>query len=69
MKTASAHQKVSFATLLIALGIIYGDIGTSPLYVMKAIISTETSRRRWFMVEYPVFSGHWYFKQHSNTYS
>ena len=30
--------KVSTAGLLIALGIIYGDIGTSPLYVMKAII-------------------------------
>lgn len=25
------------ATLLVALGIIYGDIGTSPLYVLKAI--------------------------------
>jgi KUP system potassium uptake protein len=38
MKTTSSHQKVSFGALLIALGIIYGDIGTSPLYVMKAII-------------------------------
>ena len=34
----STIQKVSAATLLVALGIIYGDIGTSPLYVMKAII-------------------------------
>lgn len=34
----SALQKVSAATLLVALGIIYGDIGTSPLYVMKSII-------------------------------
>ena len=32
-------NKVSAAGLLIALGIIYGDIGTSPLYVAKAIIS------------------------------
>src|SRR6201992_91576 len=31
-------SKVSFATLVIALGIIYGDIGTSPLYVLNAII-------------------------------
>jgi KUP system potassium uptake protein len=31
-------KKVSAATLLVALGIIYGDIGTSPLYVLKAII-------------------------------
>ena len=33
-----AVQKISAASLLVALGIIYGDIGTSPLYVMKAII-------------------------------
>lgn len=30
--------KISAASLLVALGIIYGDIGTSPLYVLKAII-------------------------------
>lgn len=34
----SVKQKITAATLLVALGIIYGDIGTSPLYVMKAII-------------------------------
>lgn len=32
------HSKVTLAGLLIALGIIYGDIGTSPLYVLKAIV-------------------------------
>jgi len=32
------HSKITFATLLVALGIIYGDIGTSPLYTFKAII-------------------------------
>ena len=32
------HSKLTVAGLLITLGIIYGDIGTSPLYVMKAII-------------------------------
>lgn len=32
-------NKVSGAGLLIALGIIYGDIGTSPLYVLNAIIN------------------------------
>ncbi|HXD79330.1 MAG TPA: KUP/HAK/KT family potassium transporter, partial [Puia sp.] len=31
-------NKVNFANLVIALGIIYGDIGTSPLYVLNAII-------------------------------
>jgi len=32
-------NKVTFASLVIALGIIYGDIGTSPLYVLNAIIN------------------------------
>lgn len=32
-------NKVSAAGLIIALGIIYGDIGTSPLYVLNAIIN------------------------------
>ncbi len=32
-------DKVTTAGLLIALGIIYGDIGTSPLYVFNAIIN------------------------------
>ncbi|MBC3538047.1 KUP/HAK/KT family potassium transporter [Rufibacter sediminis] len=40
MDTTSHSQRVSGAGLLIALGIIYGDIGTSPLYVMKAIIGS-----------------------------
>ncbi|MGN6399487.1 MAG: KUP/HAK/KT family potassium transporter [Flavisolibacter sp.] len=34
-----SHKRVSFGGLLIALGIIYGDIGTSPLYVLNAITS------------------------------
>jgi KUP system potassium uptake protein len=35
----SSRNRVSVAGLLIALGIIYGDIGTSPLYVLNAITS------------------------------
>ncbi|HEY0060421.1 MAG TPA: KUP/HAK/KT family potassium transporter [Flavisolibacter sp.] len=35
-------NKVTAAGLLIALGIIYGDIGTSPLYVYNAIINGRT---------------------------
>ncbi|WP_037360423.1 KUP/HAK/KT family potassium transporter [Asinibacterium sp. OR53] len=31
-------SKLSFAGLLVTLGIIYGDIGTSPLYVFRSII-------------------------------
>ncbi len=37
----SSSKKVSIASLLVALGIVYGDIGTSPLYVMKAILATN----------------------------
>jgi KUP system potassium uptake protein len=35
-------SRVSLASLLVALGIIYGDIGTSPLYVFKAILGERT---------------------------
>src|SRR4051812_42391554 len=35
----SLHNRVTVAGFLIALGIIYGDIGTSPLYVLNAITS------------------------------
>ncbi|WP_242929389.1 KUP/HAK/KT family potassium transporter [Pontibacter vulgaris] len=38
MSSTTNSRALSGAGLLIALGIIYGDIGTSPLYVMKAII-------------------------------
>ena len=37
----SSNKKVTIASLLVALGIVYGDIGTSPLYVMKAILATN----------------------------
>ncbi|RAK02594.1 KUP system potassium uptake protein [Larkinella arboricola] len=34
-------DKVSAAGLLVALGIIYGDIGTSPLYVLRAVVGSD----------------------------
>ena len=34
----SHNSKVTLAGLLITLGIIFGDIGTSPLYVIQAIV-------------------------------
>ncbi len=38
--TTSGHNhKLSVAGLIVTLGIIYGDIGTSPLYVFKSIIN------------------------------
>jgi KUP system potassium uptake protein len=38
-KHNSAFNKVTFTSLLITIGIVFGDIGTSPLYVVKAIIT------------------------------
>ncbi len=35
------HSKWTIGGLLVSLGIIYGDIGTSPLYVMKAIVGLD----------------------------
>jgi KUP system potassium uptake protein len=35
----SLINKLSFAGMLVTIGIVFGDIGTSPLYVVKAIIS------------------------------
>ncbi|MCS7075416.1 MAG: KUP/HAK/KT family potassium transporter [Bacteroidia bacterium] len=38
---ASHVQRLSFAGLLVTVGIIFGDIGTSPLYVLKAIVGDK----------------------------
>jgi len=41
MKSTTKHNgisKLSLGGILVALGVVYGDIGTSPLYVMKSII-------------------------------
>lgn len=38
--TVTTAGKAGLAGLLMTLGIVFGDIGTSPLYVMKAIVST-----------------------------
>lgn len=34
-------NKITLGGLIVTLGIIYGDIGTSPLYVMKAIVGDK----------------------------
>ncbi|WP_027385640.1 KUP/HAK/KT family potassium transporter [Chryseobacterium gregarium] len=36
-------KKLSFIGILVSLGIVFGDIGTSPLYVMKAIVNARES--------------------------
>jgi KUP system potassium uptake protein len=37
--TGNGINKLTLAGIIITLGIVYGDIGTSPLYVVKAIVS------------------------------
>lgn len=42
MKNKGPHidiRKLSFAGVIITLGIVFGDLGTSPLYVMRAIVA------------------------------
>lgn len=39
---SSRTNKATVAGILIALGIIYGDLGTSPLYVLNAVMSGRT---------------------------
>ena len=41
MSEAGKHldiKKLSFAGIIVTLGIVFGDLGTSPLYTMKAIV-------------------------------
>ena len=35
------HNKLSAAGILIAFGIIYGDIGTSPIYTFRFIVGAH----------------------------
>ena len=43
-KSTASRKKASFAMLLVTIGIVYGDIGTSPMYVMKSIIEGNGGR-------------------------
>ncbi len=36
-------RRLSALGLLVTMGIVFGDIGTSPLYVMKAIVGVNPS--------------------------
>lgn len=41
MELSSKHSNISkltFGGILVTLGVVYGDIGTSPLYVMKSVL-------------------------------
>ena len=40
---ASGHRRAFLATALAALGVVYGDIGTSPLYAMQGVLRTAST--------------------------
>ncbi len=40
---SSLHSRLTLTGLLVTIGIVFGDIGTSPLYVMKAIAGANPS--------------------------
>lgn len=42
LNKANRLQTLTAGGVLVSLGIIYGDIGTSPLYVFRAIVGNET---------------------------
>ena len=43
IKSAQTHSPLTASGLIITLGIVFGAIGTSPLYVMKAILGVSAS--------------------------
>ena len=45
-------KKLSLVGVLVSLGIVFGDIGTSPLYVMKAIVNARGSENSMPFNEY-----------------
>lgn len=49
-QTAGPLSKLSMAGLLITLGIVYGDLGTSPLYTLRAMLNGATTIDRDFVL-------------------
>lgn len=50
VSNAGAHAiPVSLSAMLVTLGVVYGDIGTSPMYVTKAL----GCRQRWHYLGKP----------------
>lgn len=44
-KDSLSFERGSKAGFLIALGVVYGDIGTSPLYTMQALVRGQESKK------------------------
>lgn len=43
VSSGKTSHRLSVMGLLVTLGIVYGDIGTSPLYVMRAIVGATSA--------------------------
>ena len=62
-KEAASHAAipVSISAMLVTLGVVYGDIGTSPMYVTKALVAgnggIEVSRRSSCLARSPLSCG------------
>src|SRR5579871_1493859 len=41
-KSNLSSDRITMSTLLVAMGIVYGDIGTSPLYALRAVMGNRT---------------------------
>lgn len=54
----SKLSKVSAAGILVAMGIIYGDIGTSPIYTLRFIVGNHVITEDLILVDCLVCSGH-----------
>ena len=50
MKLESGTDKIKAAGLIITLGIVYGDLGTSPLYTMQAIMQATDKPDKIFIL-------------------
>ena len=63
MENSDSHSKhlnkVTFGGLLIALGIVFGDIGTSPLYTFAAIVGERTIDPVLVLGGFPPFLNVW----------
>jgi KUP system potassium uptake protein len=57
MESGNKHHQLSKAGVLIALGIIYGDIGTSPIYTLKFIVGDRPISEELVLEGCPASSG------------
>ena len=55
----AAFDKASKAGFIIALGIVYGDIGTSPLYTMQSLVENQGGLSSFSVTMHPVLEANY----------